>query len=81
VALELSAVSYTYGLGTPFAQRALADVDLRVEPGTVTLVAGPTGSGKSTLLRMAAGLISPQAGRIALDGKPVAGSLDRKSVV
>lgn len=32
---------------------------------------GPSGGGKSTLLRMIAGLIAPDSGSIALDGKPL----------
>ncbi|MDH4140324.1 MAG: ATP-binding cassette domain-containing protein, partial [Coriobacteriia bacterium] len=74
MALELTGVSYTYAEGTPFAQTALADVDLWLEPGNaLTLVAGPTGSGKSTLLRIAAGLMAPQTGSVKLEGETVTG--------
>ena len=71
MALSLSSVSYTYGLGTSFAQPALSAVDMTLDPGTLTLVVGATGSGKSTLLRVAAGLILPQAGSVELDGEHV----------
>jgi len=67
VALQLTGVTFTYGAGTEFAQPALADVDLTIVPGSVTLIAGPTGSGKSTLLRIAAGLIPLQAGHVDAD--------------
>jgi energy-coupling factor transport system ATP-binding protein len=36
---------------------ALEGIDLTLEPGTLTLVAGESGSGKSTLLRAACGLV------------------------
>jgi energy-coupling factor transport system ATP-binding protein len=36
---------------------ALAGIDLDIEPGTFTVVAGESGSGKSTLLRAACGLV------------------------
>ncbi|GAC1309466.1 MAG: hypothetical protein NVSMB19_23230 [Vulcanimicrobiaceae bacterium] len=40
------------------------DVALDAPPG-VTVVVGPSGSGKTTLLRLVAGLLRPDAGRIA----------------
>jgi molybdate transport system ATP-binding protein len=43
-------------------------IDLRLDREAV-LVAGPNGAGKSTLLRLLLGVLSPEAGRIALDGR------------
>ncbi|HLJ76679.1 MAG TPA: ATP-binding cassette domain-containing protein [Acidobacteriaceae bacterium] len=36
-----------------------------------TVIFGPSGAGKSTLLRILAGLITPQSGRISIDGEPL----------
>jgi molybdate transport system ATP-binding protein len=45
-------------------------LDARAElPGGVTGICGPSGSGKSTLLLLLAGLLKPQRGTLALDGR------------
>jgi iron complex transport system ATP-binding protein len=51
----------------------LAGVDLAVSPGELLAVVGPNGAGKSTLLRALGGLVEPVAGRVFVDGRPVAG--------
>ncbi len=57
------------GLTTHYgAIRALEEVSLEVQPGTVTAVLGANGAGKTTLLRTISGLCRPRAGRIELDG-------------
>ncbi|MET8944674.1 ABC transporter ATP-binding protein [Streptomyces sp. NPDC004542] len=55
--------------GTP----VLHQVDLDVSPGGILTVVGPSGCGKSTLLRTLAGLLSPLAGEIVQDGRPLTG--------
>ena len=52
---------------------ALAGVDLRVNPGDLLGLLGPSGSGKSTLLSLCAGLLTPSAGTIHVDGTDLAG--------
>jgi ABC-type branched-subunit amino acid transport system ATPase component len=49
----------------------LADITLRVEPGTITGVIGPNGAGKSTLLKTIFGFLHPRQGRIALEGREI----------
>lgn len=49
----------------------LRSIDLRLESGQPTLVAGRSGSGKSTLLDLIAGLASPSAGQVLWDGQPL----------
>jgi ABC-type multidrug transport system fused ATPase/permease subunit len=48
------------------SSRALDGVDLRVEPGEVVALVGPTGSGKSTLLELITRLMDPTEGTIRL---------------
>lgn len=43
----------------------LKDVDLDVEPGTISTVVGGDGAGKSTLARVMLGLIRPSSGRVS----------------
>ena len=52
---------------------ALAGVGLEVAEGERLAVLGPSGSGKSTLLRVVAGLQRPDAGRVLLAGRDLAG--------
>jgi NitT/TauT family transport system ATP-binding protein len=72
VLLRLDSVHKSYG-GAGSAIVALRGVDLDIRRGEFMTVIGPSGCGKSTLLQIAAGLISPSAGRVVLDGKPISG--------
>ncbi|MBD7996409.1 ABC transporter ATP-binding protein [Arthrobacter sp. Sa2CUA1] len=64
-ALQLQGISKSYRSGST-AVPALRDVSLAVPAGTFTAVMGPSGSGKSTLLQCAAGLDSPDSGKVLL---------------
>ena len=54
-------------------RHVLKDVTLEVEYGEFISIVGSMGSGKSTLLSLLAGLTSPDAGAVVIDGKPVTG--------
>ncbi len=53
------------------AVRAVDGVSLRIPSGKLVSFLGPSGCGKTTLLRLIAGLDTPDAGRIVLDGEDV----------
>ena len=61
---ELAGVTHSYG-----TTRALDDVDLCLESGTVTALLGPNSAGKSTLIHLLLGLKPVQAGTVQLFGK------------
>ena len=47
----------------------LREIDLAVDPGEALAVVGASGSGKSTLLAILAGLDTPSAGQVHIDGR------------
>lgn len=50
--------------------KALDDVTINIERGTIHGLVGENGAGKSTLIKVLAGIYQPNKGEIILDGKP-----------
>jgi len=65
--LVIEALRKSFG-ATPVLQ----GIDLALASGEMLVIIGASGCGKSTLLRLIAGLETPTAGRIVLDGRDVA---------
>ncbi len=57
---------------------ALHEVSLAVGEGEFCTLIGPSGCGKSTLLGMLGGLVTPDGGRVLVDGRPVTGPDPRR---
>ncbi|NOX25690.1 MAG: ATP-binding cassette domain-containing protein [Deltaproteobacteria bacterium] len=47
------------------------DFDLRVAPGEIVGIPGPSGRGKSTLAKVLSGYLPPQEGGVFMDGRPL----------
>jgi branched-chain amino acid transport system ATP-binding protein len=62
--LEVKELSVSYG-----DVRALWDVSLTVEEGTIVALVGINGAGKSTLLKTISGLLHPRHGEILFEGE------------
>ncbi|MVA99224.1 ATP-binding cassette domain-containing protein [Nitratireductor sp. CAU 1489] len=62
--LNVADVSKSFG-----GLKALSDVDLQIEEGTVHAIIGPNGAGKSTLLNVCIGRITPDTGHVIFDGE------------
>lgn len=65
-ALDVVAVSYRHRPDAPCLEAAT----MRVAPGEIVAVVGPTGTGKSTLFGAVLGTV-PAAGHVAVDGRDV----------
>ena len=68
--VNLQEVTKDYGQGQALTH-ALRGVNLVIEPGEFTAMAGPSGSGKSTLLNIMGGLDRPTSGRVEVDGREI----------
>ena len=71
--LELDTVRYAYPGRSDVMLDVVQGVSLHIAPGAFHCLIGRSGCGKTTLLKLAAGLLQPQAGVIALQGVPVTG--------
>jgi ABC-2 type transport system ATP-binding protein len=80
IAAEAPAVRCT-GLRKRYGRRqAVQDVSLEVGRGEVVGLLGPNGAGKTSVIKMLLGLVQPDAGEVALLGRPVTDPAARASV-
>src|ERR1700733_14914735 len=64
--LELAGLRKNFG-----ETEVLRQIDLSLASGEMLVIVGASGCGKSTLLRMVAGLETPSAGKISLEGRDI----------
>jgi ABC-type sugar transport system ATPase subunit len=66
IAVEARNISKSFGV-----TRALNDVSVSIEAGTICAFAGENGAGKSTLGKIIAGVITPDEGQLVMHGREV----------
>jgi iron complex transport system ATP-binding protein len=64
--VEFAQTSFSYG-----DRAVLREISATVSDGESIALLGPNGVGKTTLLRLAAGTLSPRAGEVRLQGRPL----------
>ena len=67
-AIRVSGLQHVY----PDGHRALAGVDLTVEPGERVAVLGPNGAGKTSLMLHLNGVLTATSGTVEISGTPLA---------
>jgi len=81
VILKTEALSYVYGVDTPFEKVALDNIDLEIYENDFMAVIGQTGSGKSTLVQHFNALNKPSSGKLYYEGNDVwEKNYDRRSL-
>lgn len=64
--IELKNLSFSYG-----SSKIVDNISLSVDQGDFVSLLGPSGSGKTTLLRLISGFLTPQEGKVIIDGQDV----------
>jgi branched-chain amino acid transport system ATP-binding protein len=67
---RLDAVTRTFG-----GLKAVADLDLTLNPGVLAGLIGPNGAGKTTVFNLITGVYAPTRGTIRHDGVPIQGRI------
>jgi len=64
--LELNGITKRFNELTIFE-----NIDLQIQPGSITGISGPNGAGKSILLRIMCGLVKPTRGQVTVFGNRI----------
>jgi NitT/TauT family transport system ATP-binding protein len=78
--VRIRGLSVRFGSGRS-STPAVDNVSMDIRSGEFVSIIGPSGCGKSTILNVTAGFVSPTAGSVHVDGKPVTGPGADRGVV
>jgi ATP-binding cassette subfamily B protein RaxB len=73
--IELRNIRYRYGVGEP---EVLKGISLKIRPGEMVVLVGPSGGGKTTLVKIMMGLLNPSYGEILVGGRQLS-SFNRRA--
>lgn len=71
--LKLEGINKIFNEGTPDEKVALGNINLHLKPGDFVTVIGSNGAGKSTMMNMISGALTPDLGKVWIDGNDVTG--------
>lgn len=71
----LQSVRLSFGYGS---RQTIQEMTMGFRPGESVAIVGPNGAGKTTFIKCLAGIYSPKAGEVLLDGKPLRGIAPRE---
>ncbi|OAX76244.1 energy-coupling factor transporter ATPase [Lactiplantibacillus plantarum] len=80
MAITFKQVDFTYQPGTPFATKALTDINVTIPTGSYTALIGHTGSGKSTLLQHLNALLKPTSGTVTIGERVITPTTSNKDL-
>ncbi len=72
--LDIQGISKTFG-----GLKAVHDVSLKVEAGSLTALIGPNGAGKTTLFALMSGFLKPDTGTVHFAGLDITGSAPHRN--
>lgn len=67
--IKFNEVDFTYNENTPYENKVLKKINLKIFPYSFTVIIGKTGSGKSTLIEHINGLLLPDKGFVLIEKK------------
>ncbi|KMJ59600.1 ABC transporter ATP-binding protein [Bacillus sp. LL01] len=69
--LHLTQINKVFNEGTLDEKNALDTINLSLEKGDFVTIIGSNGAGKSTLMNMISGVLTPDTGKVEIDGRNV----------